>query len=115
MSKELKTDLMKEVIGFKSNLAKNSKTDPKMQYSYIRSKKVTNNRINKLTPDSCVDLSTPAEIADSINTYFQSVFVKEKTVYEGLLHCASRNCTSCNDDGKAIFTSEALYREIYNL
>ena len=39
-----------------------------------------------LTSDSGEDLSTPAKIADSLNTYFQSVFVKEKTVDEGLPH-----------------------------
>ena len=115
VSKELKTDIRKEVIEFESNLAKNSKTDPKMLYSYIRSKQLTNNRITTLTSDSGEDLSTPAEIADSLNTYFQSVFVKDKTVEEGLPHFASRTCTSCNDDGKAIFTLEALHREIDNL
>ena len=60
-------------------------------------------------------MSTPAEIADSLNTYFQSVFVKEKTVDEGLPHFASRTCTSCNDDGETIFTLEALYQEIDKL
>ena len=114
VSKELKTDIRREVVEFESNLAKNSKTDPKMLYSYIRSKQLTNNRITTLTSDSGEDMSTPAEIADSLNTYFQSVFVKEKTVDEGIPHFASRTCTSCNDDGKAIFTLEALYQEIDN-
>ena len=80
-----------------------------MLYSYIRSKQLTNNRITTLTSDSGEDLSTPAEIADSLNTYFQSVFVKEKTVDESLPHFASRTCTSCNDDGEIIFTLEALF------
>ena len=56
---------MIEVIGFEINLAKNSKTDPKMLYSYIRS-----NKINTLNSESDEDLTTPAEIADSLNTYF---------------------------------------------
>ena len=86
-----------------------------MLYSYIRSKQLTNNRITTLTSDSGEDLSTTAEIADGLNTYFQSVFVKDKTVEEGLPHFASRTCISCNDDGKAIFTLEALHREIDNL
>ena len=73
VSKELKTDIKREVTGFESNLAKNSKTDPKMLYSYIRSKQLTNNRITTLTSDSGEDSSTPAEIAESLNTYFQSV------------------------------------------
>ena len=115
VSKELKTDIKREVIGFENNLAKNSKTDPKMLYSYIRSKQLTNYRITALTSDSGEDLSTSAEIAESLNTYFQSVFVKEKTVDDGLPHFASRTCISCNDDGKNIFTLEALYREIDNL
>ena len=83
-----------------------------MLYSYIRSKKLTNYRIITLTSDSGEDLSTPAEKADSLNTYFQSVFVKDKTVDEGLPHFTHRTCTSCNDDGDAIFTLEALNREI---
>ena len=113
--KELKTDLRKEVIEFESNLAKNSKTNPKILYSYIRSKQNTNNRITTLTSDPGEDLSTSAQIADSLNTYFQSVFLKEKTVDEGLHNLASRTCTFFNDDGKAIFTLEALHREIDNL
>ena len=56
VSKELKADIRREVVEFESNLAKNSKTDPKMLYSYIRSKQLTNNRITTLTSDS--DLST---------------------------------------------------------
>ena len=50
----------------------------------VRNGNATNNRITPLTSDSDEDLSTPAEIADSLFTYFQSVFVKEKTVDEGL-------------------------------
>ena len=53
------------------------KTDPKILYSYIRSKQLTNNRIITLKSDSGEDMSTPTEIADSLNTYFQSVFVKK--------------------------------------
>ena len=86
-----------------------------MLYSYIRSKKLTNYRIITLTSDSGEDLSTPAEKADSLNTYFQSVFVKDKTVKEGLPHFAHRTCTSCNDDGEAIFTLDALYQKIDKL
>ena len=41
--------------------------------------------------------------------------MKEKTVDESLPHFASRTCTSCNDDGKTIFTLEALYQEIDKL
>ena len=49
-------------------------------------------------------ISAPVEIADSLNTYFQSVFGKEKYVDGGQhFHFSSRNCTS-NDDGKALFT-----------
>ena len=108
--KELKINIRREVIEFESKLEYNSKTDPKILHSYIRSKELTNNRITSLTSDSSEGLSTPAEKADSLNTYFQSVFVKEKTFDEGRSHFASRICTSCNDDGKAIFTLETLYR-----
>ena len=41
--------------------------------------------------------------------------MKEKTVDEGLPQFANRTCTSCNVDGKAIFTLEALFQEIDNL
>ena len=91
-----------------------------LQMSQCDSATVSNHNKNwlqsfSLTSDSGEDLSTPAEIADSLNTYFQSVFVKEKTVDEGLPHFASRTCTSCNDDGETIFTLEALYQEIDKL
>ena len=84
-------------------------------FIYIRSKQLTNSRITALKSDSGESLSTPFEIAECLNTYFQSVFVKEKIVYESLPHIACRTCTSCNDDGKAKFTLEALHREIDNL
>ena len=58
VSKELKTYIRKEVIKFESNLAKNSKTEPKMIFSYIRSKQLTNNRITTLTSDSGEVLSS---------------------------------------------------------
>ena len=78
---------------------------------YIRSKHLTINRITTHTSDTGEDLSTPAEIAESLNTHFQLVFVREKTVDEGLLHFGHRTRISCNDDGEAIFTLEALYQE----
>ena len=78
-----------------------------MLYSYIRSKQLTNNKLTTLTSDSGEDLSTPAVIADSLNTYFQSVLVKEKTFDECLPHFA-RTCFSINDDGKNIFALESL-------
>ena len=57
---------------------------------YISSKQLTNNRSTPLTSDSGEDLLTSAKIADSIKTYFQSVFVKDKTVDEGLSHFTHR-------------------------
>ena len=84
-----------------------SKTDPKLLYLYIRYKQVTNSRIIRSLSDSGEDLSTPAEIADGLNTYFQSVFVKEKSVYKSLHHFASRTCYS-NDDVKTISTLEEM-------
>ena len=41
--------------------------------------------------------------------------MKDKTVDEGLPHFAQRIGTSCNDDGEAIFTLEAVFREIDKL
>ena len=41
--------------------------------------------------------------------------MQDETVDVSLLHFAQRTGTSCNDDGKAIFTLEALHREIDNL
>ena len=74
-----------------------------------------NNRTTTLTSDSGEDLLTSAEIADSLHTNFQPFYVKDKAVDEGLPHFAHRTCTSCNDDGEAIFTLEALYQEIEKL
>ena len=39
VSRELKTDIRREVIELESKIAKNSKIDPIILYSYIRSKK----------------------------------------------------------------------------
>ena len=41
--------------------------------------------------------------------------MKEETVCEGIPHFSSRTCRSCNDDGRDIFTLEALSRETDNL
>ena len=77
-----------------------------MLYSYLRSKQLTNNRITTSTSDSGEEFSTPAKIADSLNTYIQKVFVKVKTVS----HFTHRTYTNCNDDGDAIFKLEDLYQ-----
>ena len=91
VSKELKTDIRNEVIKFGSNLENQTENAILLHKNWQTT----------LTSDSGEDFSTPAEIADSLNTYFQSVFVKEKT--------------ACNDDGEAIFTLEVLYQEIDKL
>ena len=72
-----------------------------------------NNRTTSLTPDTGEDLSTPGEIADSLNAYFQSVFVNDNEVEHSLPHFAQRTC--CDDDGNTIFSLEALQREIERL
>ena len=84
-----------------------------MLYSYIRSKQPTNNIISSLISDSVDDLSSTAEIAYSLNTYFQSVFVRKKCLWKSL-HFASRTCTNCNDLKSYIYIGSS-YREIDNL
>ena len=86
-----------------------------MLYAYIRNKQLVNNRITTLTPDTGEDLSTPAEVADSLNTYFQSVFGKDNEVYHSLPHFAQRTCTSYDDDENTIFLIDALHQEIDRL
>ena len=39
-----------------------------------------NNRITTISSDTGEDLSTPAEIADGLKTYFHSVFLKNNEV-----------------------------------
>ena len=68
-----------------------------------------------LTSDTGEDLSTPAEKADSINTYFRSGFVKVNEVNHSFPHFAQRTCTSCDNDENTIFSIEALHREIDRL
>ena len=80
-----------------------------MLFSYIKSKQLTNNRITTLTSDSGEELSTQSKIADSLNTYFHSVFVKDKAIDEGLPHFTHRTCTSCNDDWD-IYTGSSTSR-----
>ena len=85
-----------------------------MLYAYLRNKQLVNNIITTLNSYTG-DQSTPAEIADSLNTYFQSVFVKDNEVDHSLPHFAQRTCTICDDDENTIFSLEALHREIDRL
>ena len=107
--------MKKAVTEFEGALAKNSKSQPKLLYSYIRNKQQVNNKITTLTSDTGEDMSTPTEIVDSLNTYFQSVFVRDKNVDRELPHFTQRTGTECNDDENKIFTLEALYQAIDRL
>ena len=100
--------IKKEVIEFESTLAVKSKMLPKMLYSYIRNKQL-NNRITTLTSGTGEDMSTSAEIANSLNTYFQSLIVKDNEVDHILTRFAQRIFTSCDDDVNTIFSQEALH------
>ena len=86
-----------------------------MLYTYIRNKQLVTHRIITLTSDTGEDLSTPAGKAESLNTYSQSLFVKDNEVDHSLPHFAQRNCTSCDDDANTIFSLEAMQREIDRL
>ena len=74
-----------------------------------------NERITTLSSDTGEDLSSPAEIADSLNTYFQSMFMKDNEVDHILPYFAQRTCTSFDDDANTIFSLEVLHREIDRL
>ena len=74
-----------------------------------------NNRITTLTSETVKYLPHAAEIADCLNIYFQSVFMKDNEVDHSLPHFAQRTCTSCDDDANTIFSLEALHRVIDRL
>ena len=104
VSKELKPDISREIIKFESNLAKNSKTDPKILYSYIRSKQLTNNRITTLTSDSGEDLSTPADACafgvKKTNLDRQHGFVSSKECVTNLIECIDLTTNALNKHRK---------------
>ena len=94
---------------------KNSKSQPKLLYSQIRNKQHGNNKITTLTSDTGEDMPAPTEIVDRLDTYFQSVFVRDKNFDRELPHFTQRTGSECNDDQNKIFTLKALYQTIDRL
>ena len=66
-----------EKIEWESKLASRVKHDPKLIYSYIRSKMDVKEQIKALKDDEAMLTVNKSEIADILNNHFESMFIKE--------------------------------------
>ena len=65
---------------YENIIALNSNSNPKLFYSYIKSKKVTSNDIGPLIRQDGILTSNSLEVAELLNTYFSSVFTNESNL-----------------------------------
>ena len=63
---------------YEKNLCKRVKKNPKAFYMYVNSKSKSNSQVSKLKVNNDVTIEEDQDIADELNCFFQSVFVKEE-------------------------------------
>ena len=73
----LTKSINKEKIKWESELASRAKNDPKLIYSYIRSKIDVKEQIKALKDDEGRLTVEKSEIADILNNHFESIIIKE--------------------------------------
>jgi hypothetical protein len=64
-------------LNYEAKLAKNIKTDSKSFFSYVNNKKKLGIKIGPLKDQNCKFITDDVEMANFINNYFSTVFVKE--------------------------------------
>ena len=78
LNKNVKQRVKMDIKAFELNLAKNSKKNPKSVYAYLNSKCVIKDAIKALkTLDGSIT-TNGIEIANCLNDYLVSVFLKEE-------------------------------------
>lgn len=82
ISRRTNEEIINSIVAYEHNLAENSKSDPKLVYSYIKSKQCVKEQIRALV-DGSGRLETDRErIADILNLQFKSVFVTEPSDHD---------------------------------
>ena len=88
-------------------MAISAKTNPKLLFSYIRKKQHGRDNIRLLRTESNDEIVDSSQIAEMLNGYFQSVFVKESE-NETMPDFACRTNIKCNDDVNVLFLYDDL-------
>ena len=91
-NKDVKKLVKENIREFETNLAINSKKNPKSVYSYINNKTNAKESIKSIKKDNGVITTDRLEIVNTLNEFFASVFIhddslEEDSGAEGLTKC----------------------------
>jgi len=78
--KFVKTVVKQEAANLERDIAKKSKTNPKLFHQFVRSKLKTKATIGPITDSSGQEVSSDVDAAEIFNQYFASVFTREQDV-----------------------------------
>ena len=95
--------------GYESNIAKNAKSNPKMAYSYVNSKKTIRDSIRALEDDESKRVEDPHRIVTMLSDQFKSVFERDNGVAPEISHI--KHLKREYDWGNLINTKEEIILE----
>jgi hypothetical protein len=115
--KRVKKDCEKEIKlaikKYERNLAKKAKSNPKLVYKYLNSKRDANKSIKALLSESGSMATNPHDIANILNRYFSSVFVKDSGV--DLPSIPKRTYVACDLSGEEMFSFSKVLERLSHL
>jgi len=76
--KILKKNIKNSTVKFENELATSSKNNPKILYAYIKSQQKCKDSVRLLRTEKGDEITDSAELAEHLNCYFQSVFVRDE-------------------------------------
>ena len=79
LEKEVKKGTSNAKKNYERKLAKNSKTNPKQFYTYLKTKTSNKESVGPLKDENGIETTDDMEKAEILNTFFSSVFTKEST------------------------------------
>jgi hypothetical protein len=107
---KVKRDVWQAKKSFEKELACKIKTNPKAFYSYVRSKQKTKDVVGPLKGEDGVIRTEDKEIANTLNSYFSSVFTKENSSNPELL-----DSVTDSQIGNVTITEEIVKNKIRNM
>ena len=102
------------IVKFENELAASSKNNPKILYAYIKSQQKCKDSVRLLITEKGDEITDTAELAEHLNCYFQSVFVRDGANDTTPIF-ACRTNHYCNDDVNAVLSYEELISRLEKL
>jgi hypothetical protein len=110
LNKTVKKKVARDIKAFELNLAKNSKNNPKSVYAYLNSKTVIKDTVKALKSVDDSITTNGIDIANSLNEYFVSVFLKDESLEDVSF---SNKCENvCKDPS---FEVDDVHEQLINL